>query len=67
MKDVFYQLTTDDVQFVAMEKIGRKLSESEMIEVSDMVTDGIVWYDIIAISINELVHDQKPEAMDTPN
>lgn len=66
MKDVFYQLTTEDIQCVAEHKIGRKLSESEMIEVADMVADGMDWYDVVSISIDELVPGQGQEEIDPP-
>lgn len=52
MKDkIIYSLTEKDVQTVAEQEIGRKLSSEEINAIMDDVADKINWYDAIANSI----------------
>ena len=60
--DVIFQITEEDVQYEAMERIGRKLTDDEM----DIAREGIVWglgdatliltYDTI---FNEMINEAK--------
>ncbi|MCG3155458.1 MAG: hypothetical protein DKINENOH_02064 [bacterium] len=50
--DIIYSLNIDDVQTVAMEEIGRKLSLSEIKSIEDLICDNINWYDAILDAIN---------------
>jgi hypothetical protein len=39
--EILYSLTVEDVQFEAMEQIGRELTEDELREFQDRLSDGI--------------------------
>jgi len=39
--EILYSITVEDVQFEAMEQIGRKLTEEEMSNFQDRLSDGI--------------------------
>lgn len=54
MNKIIYQLTVEDVQNVAEQELGRKLSAREVGLVQDLVEKKISWYDAIAESIDEL-------------
>ncbi len=54
MKDkIIYQLTTEDVQRVAEEQFGRKLTSREIEKLADQVAENISWYDAIEEAIKE--------------
>lgn len=57
MSKIIYQLTTEDVQNVAEQEIGRKLTPREVDLVQEQVERKISWYEIIAESIDELKVD----------
>jgi hypothetical protein len=50
---ILYELTVEDFQNVAMDELGRELTENELAIVADKVSDSIAWYDIIADAISE--------------
>jgi hypothetical protein len=54
MSGIIYQLITEDVQNVAEQEIGRKLTPRELDLVQKLVERKISWYEIIAESIDEL-------------
>ena len=48
-----YELTTEDVQTVAREELGRELTFAEIQSIEDSIADRINWYDAIADSITD--------------
>ena len=48
---VFYSLNTEDIQTVATQEIGRKLSKKEIDAIVGEISESIRWYDIIAACI----------------
>ena len=58
MKDdekFIYQISVADLQEVATENIGRRLTKKEIELVSETVGDYINWYDAIEFAINQNV------------
>lgn len=54
MKDkIIYQLTTEDVQQVAEEQFGRKLTSREIEKLADQIAENISWYDAIEEAIKD--------------
>ncbi len=52
MKDkIIYSLNEDDIQTVAEQEIGRKLSSDEINAIEDDVAMNMNWYEAIAIAI----------------
>ena len=52
MKDkAIYKLTIEDIQTVAKEGFGRKLTSKEISEIKDLIGDRIPWYDVILETI----------------
>jgi hypothetical protein len=58
MKEVIYQLTTEDVQGVAMELLNRKLSQTEIKKIIESIEEKLAWHDAIADSINEAFQNE---------
>lgn len=54
-EEIFYSLTIDDIQNVALESVGRSLSTNEIKSVIPIVEKRIAWYDIINDSIDEVI------------
>ena len=50
---IFYQLTTEDIQRVAVETIDRELSVLELFSITDKIAERIPWYDVISDVITE--------------
>lgn len=50
---IIYQLTTEDVQQVAEEQFGRKLTSSEIEKLEDPIAENISWYDAIEAAIKD--------------
>ena len=50
---IIYQLTTEDVQHVAEEQFGRKLTSREIEKLADQVAENISWYDAIEEAIKD--------------
>jgi hypothetical protein len=59
MNKVIYQLTVEDVQNVAEQELGHKLSAREVELIQDLVAKKISWYDAIAESIDELNRESR--------
>jgi len=55
---IIYSLTIADVQQVAKDRLGRSLNDDEIRIVEDKLGDAIVWYEPIAIVINEYIDKQ---------
>jgi len=56
---IIYSLNENDVQTVAEQEIGRKLSAEEINAIVDDVADNINWYEAIANSILEKFQIEK--------
>lgn len=52
---IIYQLTTEDLQTVAQDEIGRALTEQEIEQIQTVIAEKINWFDAIVMSINETV------------
>ncbi len=50
---IIYQLTTDDIQRVAVETINRELTVLELFSITDKIAERIPWYDVISEVITE--------------
>ncbi len=50
---IIYQLTTEDIQRVAVETIDRELSVLELFSITDKIAERIPWYDVISEVITE--------------
>ena len=60
MKNTDYQLTTEDVQTVAIQEINRKLSLVEIESLKELIAEKIHWYDVISDAISEkLIFNEK--------
>ena len=54
MKDnIIYQLTIEDIQTVAEEEFGRKLTSQEIEQITDAIGDRIPWYDAVQYTIKD--------------
>ncbi len=49
--DIIYQLTEEDVQYVANEELERDISPEEIIKIKDAIAENIRWFDAIADAI----------------
>jgi hypothetical protein len=58
MNKIIYQLTTKDIQDVAIELLGRKLTSKEIQTLIEPIETKIAWYDAIADSIHESFADE---------
>jgi hypothetical protein len=54
MKKIIYQLTVDDIQYVANKEFGRELTPEEIELIRDKIAEKIPWYEAIADSIGEM-------------
>jgi hypothetical protein len=54
--NIFYSLSLEDIQTVAIEEIGRKLAASEIKKIKDLIGERINWYDAILESINAQIN-----------
>lgn len=50
--DIIYSLSIEDIQTVAVQEIGRKLTANEIEKIKDIIAENINWYDAILDSIN---------------
>jgi hypothetical protein len=50
---IIYSLTTEDMQTVALEELGRELTNQEIKSIEDKIAEKIYWFDVIANAINE--------------
>ena len=53
MDRIIYQISVEDLQYVAEQEIDRKLSEAEIKILEKKVGGNIAWYEAIADAINE--------------
>lgn len=54
---IIYSINIEDVQNVAEEELGRKLTKKELGIIEDKLGDHIDWYNAIDIAIqNEILH-----------
>ena len=51
--DIFYSLNIEDIQTVAIQEMGRELTDDEIENVKDLIGEKINWYDAILNSIIE--------------
>ncbi len=58
-QNIIYSLNTDDIQHVAHETIGRRLSEKEIELITASLEKRINWYDLIEISILENINNKQ--------
>jgi hypothetical protein len=56
---IFYSLNEEDIQNVALQEIERKLSETEIESIKDLIVSNINWYDTIANAIYEKVKTEE--------
>jgi hypothetical protein len=56
---VFYSLNEEDIQNVALQEIERKLSESEIESIKNLIAFNINWYDAIANAIYEKIKTEE--------
>ena len=53
--EIFYSLSIADIQTVAKEEIGRKLTHEEIEKIKDSIAERIKWHDAISDAIyNEI-------------
>lgn len=57
--NIFYSLNEEDIQNVALQEIERKLSETEIESIKDLIVSNINWYDAIANAIYEKVKTEE--------
>jgi hypothetical protein len=50
---IFYSLSIEDIQTVALDEIDRKLTTKEIENIKDLIGEKINWYDAILDSIHE--------------
>jgi hypothetical protein len=51
--EIFYSLNIADIQTVAKEEIGRRLTREEIEKIKDPIAERIKWYDAISDAIYE--------------
>lgn len=56
---IFYSLNEEDIQNVALQEIERKLSETEIASLKDLIASNINWYDAIANAISEKIKTEE--------
>jgi hypothetical protein len=65
MKDkIIYQLTIEDIQNVAEENFGRKLTSKEINKILYPIADRIPWYDAIYDAIKEKLKIEELETIE---
>lgn len=63
-KNVVYELIDEDVQNVSEEVLGKKLNQSEISRIKDVIAEKIDWFDAIESAINETILEKKKEEQD---
>lgn len=58
---IIYQLTIEDVQTVAEEEFGRKLTSQEIEQITDAIGDQIPWHDAIQYVIKDKLKLEETE------
>ena len=51
MDRIIYQLTSEDVHHVAMDTLGRPLTNEEFELIAEKISDNINWYDAVYYAI----------------
>lgn len=59
MNTIIYSLNVRDIQHVAMEELGREMTDEEIEKLVDMIAGRIPWYDAISNALDELLYDYK--------
>jgi hypothetical protein len=54
-KTILYSINVQDLQTVAQEKLGRRLTEAEISPVGDKVGDYIDWHSVIEYAIDDCI------------
>jgi hypothetical protein len=54
-KKILYSINVQDVQTVAQEKLGRKLTDAEIAPVEDTLGDYIDWHGVIEYAIEDCI------------
>jgi hypothetical protein len=54
--DIFYSLSINDIQTVAIQEINRKLTVNEIEKIKNLICEKINWYDAIVDSIYEKIN-----------
>ncbi len=57
---IIYSLNIEDLQTVALEEIGRELSQDEIARIIDLVATNIGWYDAVANAIRTKIEVEEP-------
>lgn len=57
-KTVVYELIEEDVQNVSEEVLGRKLNQSEMSKIKDVIAEKIDWFGAIETAINKVITEK---------
>lgn len=57
---ILYSLNVEDLQTVALEEIGRELSQGEIERIIDLVASNINWYDAVANAIRTKIKVEEP-------
>jgi predicted transcriptional regulator len=52
-EDIVYSISVEDIQQVAMDELGRKLSTKEVVKIADQIGDYVNWYDAISYAISD--------------
>ncbi len=65
MKDnIIYQLSVEDIQNVAEENFGRKLTNKEIKKITNPIADRIPWYDAIYDAIKDELEIEELDTFD---
>ncbi|MBN2772441.1 MAG: hypothetical protein JXR90_17240 [Spirochaetes bacterium] len=56
--NIVYALIEEDVQNVSEEVLGRKLNQSEISKIKDVIAEKIAWFDAIESAINEIIPEK---------
>ena len=62
--DIIYQLSIEDIQNVAEENFGRKLTSKEIKKIIDPIADRIPWYDVIYDAIKDKLEIEELDTFD---
>ena len=62
--DIIYQLSIEDIQNVAEENFGRKLTSKEIKKIIDPIADRIPWYDAIYDAIKDKLEIEELDTFD---
>lgn len=51
--EIVYSINIEDIQTVAINELGRKLTEDEIEKIKNLISEKVNWYDAILYSIIE--------------